>query len=224
MNIDQLRIAQASEAFRSEVEATYSDHYASAAIMARVPMTPDGHFGSEVHDRVIYATTEDASWADRATGAFMGSIFLGMVLAIPFSFLSTLVFGSTGWALIPGFLTGLLGVPFLASKIISRIFSRPSQSVSMPMVTAWNSARRVFENANEENTVPAILEKLHLLRVEMDLIGSTYSDLISEVEKEQAEADFVFAASMVEALAGIAKTTRVEVYSSNRLRYMLAVV
>ena len=182
-----------------------------AHFMGIVKLTPDGLRTSEWG--LIFPTARGAKIADHMIGV---QLFAAILALFPSALIGGFAGEATHWT--AGILTFALSMAafFFGFDHLREHFSPTAYSASNRMVVAWTRARLVLEEANEENTVPAILEKLQELDAELKTIYTTYGDIISPVEREQAEADFLTAAGLVEVLAEEATVGRFELYSTRR--------
>lgn len=225
MNTEKLQAAIQLDSFQSFMDERWARHYESARIFDIMGMTPAAHYEAEHQANRVFRTTAEARKATKWSTPVFATGFLALVPVFFTGVIAGTASHAAGLAPLLAFVLGASVVGVLGYSVvritdaIGARLVRHAYPVSSVMLTAWNAAREILEGANEENTVPAILAKYQELEAELHVVLSTYSDLVSPVDREQAERDLVEAAVMVEALAFVAKNARNELYSTRRRQY-----
>lgn len=215
-----------SEAGIEYAEERVYSYRKTAVFMECVKLTPDGFEFSEAHGQGVFLTRAEASRASAVDNASMvamlvmlAPIILGAVA------LGNLAFVASDLAWL-GWIAGLASLGTMAfsymalNSKVTNFFIGESHKVTYAMTAGWTRARKTIEHANMNNTVPDILEVMGELESELKLIIHEFNSVIDPVQREQMEADFLFACGLIEALESAAVERRNELYAGNRKRYL----
>lgn len=206
------------EDLEARAQARMNDYATTGWYMDRISLTPDRLIAVENHNRAVFATEAEAKRANRRNDVRVLTL---LFCAFPAILAGVGAGDAVHWAV--GLITFVAVVAGLnrTATVATRFLEAPSYSVSTAMVPAWTEARRVLETMNEENTVPQVLAKVQELEAEARTIYTTYSVLVSPVDREQAELDFLTVCALIEVLGEEAAARRNELYSTRR-RQLLA--
>lgn len=199
------------------LNARLSEYQELGHYLNHMALTPDDFYMAETHSNSIFATTAQAQRATRRDGVMVGAGLAMILLAFGLGGTAGEAYGGVA-ALITGLL--VLAAGFAGVKYATAFMRAESFPVSNAMLAAWTLARPVLELSDEENTVPAILAELQSFEAEARTIYSTYASLVSPVDREQVELDFMTVCGVIEVLGQEATNARYELYSTRRSQYL----